>query len=180
MTFHILRHAEKASGDYYNPHLRHQDPPISEHGRHSAEKLYAYFADKQISAIYVSSYQRTWQTAKFTALALGLTPNIDERLNEVDSGLAEGLAGEELKQKYPAIWQGFQDRAYDFRFPQGETGEEARSRLAAFLEEKQREHGKNNILVICHDGLVRVMMCHLMGIPVYRRWNFQVDFCGLK
>ena len=179
MTFHILRHAEKEVGEFYNPRLRHQDPPISEQGQRSAEKLYPYFAEKQIAAIYVSGYQRTWQTIEYTARKLGLEPIHDERLNEVDNGLVEGLGEDKLKLKYPEVWQGFRDRNHDFRFPEGETGEEACNRIAGFLEEKRQQHGNDSLIVVCHDGLTRLMMCHLMGIPVYQRWNFQVDFCGI-
>ena len=38
MKIHIIRHAEKVKGAYHNPYLRHQDEPISDQGRHDAEK----------------------------------------------------------------------------------------------------------------------------------------------
>ena len=91
-TFYIPRHAHKEQGDFYNPRLRHQDQPISQKGQAEALKLWSYFCDKQISAIYVSGYQRTGQTIEHIAKQLGITPVMDERLNEIDNGCIDGLS----------------------------------------------------------------------------------------
>ncbi len=179
MSWYILRHADKAKGDFYNPQLRHQDEPISQMGQEQAQKLVAYFADKEITRIYVSAYQRTGQTIAPLAGHLKLLPIVDERLNEIDNGLFDGITESELGQKFPAEWQAFRERKSDFRFPQGETGEEACRRIVAFLNEKRESHGGENTVLVSHDGLIRILMCHLTNNPVYHRWNFYVDFCGI-
>ena len=178
-TFFILRHADKESGDFYNPRLRHQDQPISEKGRLEAQRLVQFFSDKPISAIYFSGYQRTGQTIQYVAQAHQLTPIMDERLNEIDNGGVDGLADEEIQQKYPQVWDGFQKRSADFRFPEGETGAEAQKRAVDFLEEKRQQYSSGNIILVSHDGLTRLLMCYITDLPVYRRWNFQVDTCGI-
>lgn len=104
---------------------------------------------------------------------------VDERLNELDNGLFEKMSAEEIQETFPDIWRAFRERKKDFRFPEGETGEEARGRAAEFLMEKQKKHDGENIIVVCHEGLIRVMACHILVLPVYDRWNFRVDFCGI-
>ena len=47
------------------------------------------------------------------------------------------------------------------------------------MEEKRRQHAGQDILVVSHEGLIRLWMCTLMGLPVYRRGDFSIDFCGL-
>lgn len=178
MKVYLIRHAEKERGGFFNPHLRHQDEPITAHGRQQAEKLYSYFADRPVAAIYVSAYQRAWQTAAPLAERLGLEPIVDERLNEIDNGRLDGMSDEEVQASYPDVWQAFQDQSADFRFPGGETGEEARDRVAALLEETRLASGGDAVL-ICHEGLIRILMCYILGLPVYDRWNFHVDFCGI-
>lgn len=178
-TFYILRHADKESGDFYNIQLRHQDQPISQKGQLQAQKLVSFFSDKPISAIYISAYRRTGQTIEYVAQAHQLTPIMDERLNEIDNGPIEGLTDEEIREKYPQVWNGFHERSADFRFPEGETGAEAQKRIVDFLEEKRQQHSSGDIIVVCHDGLSRLLMCYIMNIPVYKRWNFQVDTCGI-
>jgi broad specificity phosphatase PhoE len=179
MTFYIIRHAHKEQGNFYNPRLRHQDEPISQAGRADSLKLWPYLRDKHLSAIYMSGYQRTRQTVAYVAEQSGLTPVVDERLNEIDNGLIEGMTDADIQERYPDVWRGFRERSADFRFPGGETGEEARQRIAGFLEEKRQIHADENILFVSHEGLIRLLVCHILGLPVYARWNFQVGFCGI-
>ena len=47
------------------------------------------------------------------------------------------------------------------------------------MNEKQPQHAGETILVVSHDGLIRLWMCHMLGLPVYLRGNFQTDLCGL-
>jgi broad specificity phosphatase PhoE len=178
-TFYIIRHAEKEKGDFYNPVLRHQDQAISQKGQQEAQKLCCYFADKLISAIYVSAYQRTRQTIEPLARQRDLTPVIDERLNEIDNGYLEGLTEPELQTTFPEIWKAYMERKSDFRFPGGETGEEAQQRIMQLLKEKKKQRKDKHIILVTHEGLIRVLMCAVMQIPVYKRWNFHVDTCGI-
>jgi broad specificity phosphatase PhoE len=176
---YIIRHAAKERGDFFNPHLRHQDEPISGQGQRDAQQLCSYFVGKSIAAIYVSEYQRTGQTSEPLVRQLNLTPVIDARLNEIDNGRLDGMTDEQIQQVYPDVWQAFLARSMDFRFPEGETGEEARGRIVDFLEEKRRQHDSGNIILVSHEGLIRLLMCTILDLPVYRRWNFHYDFCGI-
>jgi broad specificity phosphatase PhoE len=178
-TFYIVRHAAKERGDFFNPRLHHQDEPISSLGQIAAQKLCAYFDGKAIAAIYISEYQRTRQTAEPVARQLHLTPKIDERLNEIDNGRLDGMTDEQIQQTYPDVWQAFLSRSADFRFPEGETGAEAQRRIVALLEEKRKQHHHENILLVSHEGLIRLLMCTILDLPVYKRWNFHFDFCGI-
>ena len=179
MTFYILRHGDKAEGQFRNPKLPLNDQPISQLGQEQARKLGDFFADKEIAHIYVSAYQRTGETIAFVAEQFGLTPVVDERLNEINIGQFEGATEDEVREKFPAEWQAYRERSGDFRFPEGESGGEAQKRIVEFLEEKRELHGDENVIAVCHDGLLRTLMCHVLGIPVYRRWSFYVDTCGI-
>lgn len=179
MTVFIIRHAHKEKGDFYNARLRHQDPPISRHGQEASRKLWSYLCDKSISAVYVSGYRRTAETIAYVAGRLHLSPIIDDRLNEIDNGSLENMSEQEIKREYPELWRLFQARTADFRFPGGETGEEACHRFAEFLEEKRQVHRDHNIVLLSHEGVIRLLMCHIMNLPVYRRGNFYVDYCGI-
>jgi broad specificity phosphatase PhoE len=179
MTVDIIRHAHKEKGNFFNPRLRHQDEPISEQGREQAHKLWSYLCERQISAIYVSGYQRTGQTIEYVARQLGITPVIDERLNEIDNGLLDNMREQEVREKYPDFWNVYRARTTDFRFPGGETGEEACRRIAEFLEEKRQAHEAENIVLVSHEGIIRQLTCHILDLPVYKRGNFYVDFCGI-
>lgn len=178
-TIYLIRHAAKERGDFFNPRLRHQDEPISVLGQSQAQKLCAYFDGKAIAVIYISEYQRTRQTSEPLAQQLQLTPIVDARLNEIDNGRLDGMTDEQIQQTYPDVWQAFLSRSADFRFPEGETGAEARQRLVEFLEEKRKQHLDDNIILVSHEGLIRLLTCTILDLPVYKRWNFHYDFCGI-
>src|SRR5574339_932534 len=154
-TFYIIRHADKEKGDFFNPLLRHQDQPISQKGREESFKWWPYLCGKNISAIYVSGYQRTGQTIEHVAKQLGVDPMIDERLNEIDNGLLDNISEQEVQERYPDFWKVYRERSADFRFPGGETGEEACRRIYGFLEEKRQTHPNENIVFVTHEGLIR-------------------------
>ena len=179
MTFYILRHADKEKGEFTNPQLPLQDPPISQMGEEQARNLPRFFTDREIAHIYVSAYQRTGQTIAFVAEQFGLMPIVDNRLNEIDIGLFEMCTEDEVREKYPVEWQAYRERKSDFRFPEGESIGEAKKRIAEFLEEKRELHGDENVIAVSHDGSIRTLMCHLLDIPVTSRWNFHVDLCGI-
>jgi broad specificity phosphatase PhoE len=177
MKWYIIRHANKEEGNFYNPKLRHQDPPLSGKGRLKAQGLLLYFSDKPIDRIYISEYIRTEQTIKYVAEKKEISPIIDSRLNEIDNGLIEGMSKQMLQQHYPDVWNAFQERDRDFQFPEGESGEEAQKRIDSFFKDKQASN--EDLILVSHDGLIRLLMCSILEIPVYRRWDFQVDTCGI-
>ncbi|MGH9371429.1 MAG: phosphoglycerate mutase family protein [Vicinamibacterales bacterium] len=63
----LVRHAERAA-------QAGNDPPLSMAGEQRAETLTHVAGDAGISAVFVSEFQRTQQTAAPLATALGLTP----------------------------------------------------------------------------------------------------------
>lgn len=128
MKVYVVRHGDKADGDYFNEYLKHQDEPLSESGEAKAKMLCTYFKDINISQIYTSEYLRTKQTAKYVAELKRITLIEDRRLNEIDNGIIESMSDDEIKKRYPEFWADFFSYTKDVRFPDGETGEEVKAR----------------------------------------------------
>jgi len=179
MTFYILRHGDKEKGEFRKPDLPLNDQPLSEFGQEQARNLVGFFKDREIAQIYVSAYQRTAQTIAYVAEDHGLKPLMDERLNEINIGAFENITLEELEEKFPMELKAFSERSRDFQFPGGESGETGQKRVVQFLDEKRELHGDENVIAVCHDGLLRTLLCHVLGIPVYKRWGFSVETCGI-
>ena len=177
MTFYFVRHADKTRGDFYNPRLHHQDQPISSLGRKQAKRLREYFRYKMINSIHVSEYVRTEQTIRPLARKLKLTPVSDARLNEIDLGDLEGLTDQQIREKYPETWQHYLDRNADFRWPGGETGAEAQARIVSFFTDQAASMGDK--LIVAHDGIIRLLLCHILKIPVYGRFDFKLGTAGI-
>ena len=177
MKIYFIRHADKGAGNYYNDHLKHQDFPITELGKIRAENLARYFELREISAVYASEYLRAQQTAAALAAKKGLEIIVDNRLNEIDNGIIEGMSDVEIKEKYPSFWNDYFSYSKDVRFPEGETGEEVQARQRSLLNELIA-NGKNAAFV-SHEGYIRLLICNLLGLPVYERYRFAIDYCSI-
>ena len=177
MKIFISRHGEKIREGYYNEFLKHQDGPLTEKGEIMAKRLIDYFANIEIKRIIVSEYLRTSQTASYVANNKGLPIEKDKRLNEIDNGMIESMDEEEIIEKYPEFWRDFNSHTIDVRFPEGETGEDVLVRQKSLLDELiQRDQ---DVLLVSHEGYIRLLICHLLDIPVYKRHRFKVDMCGI-
>lgn len=70
---YLVRHAERADGGNSSP-TAELDPPLSQAGEVRARALAGTFAVAGLSAIYVTEFKRTQQTAAPTAAACRLVP----------------------------------------------------------------------------------------------------------
>ncbi len=179
---YFVRHGNKEKSEgydhYYNETLNIMDEPLSDKGKEDARKIAAYFKDIDIKSIYVSQYVRTHQTAAPTADAKGLGVIEDARVNEINNGDIRNMSDGEIISKYPKLWEDFMSHSRDVRFPGGETGEEVKKRQDSFLSEMQNE--KEDILVVSHDGFIRLLMCNILGLPVWKRYKFKTTMGGIS
>jgi broad specificity phosphatase PhoE len=75
-TIFLVRHAEHTDTAGGAAPTMAADPDLSPAGRIRAESLAAALKDAGITGIFVTEYQRTWQTAAPLAKALGITVTI--------------------------------------------------------------------------------------------------------
>lgn len=176
LSVYCIRHAEKEPGEYRAPSLPLNDPPLSEEGRRQASRLLEYFENISIASIYVSRYSRTRETIENLSRSKGLHITADERLNEINIGDMEKLRDEEMRNRYPDFWVKYISRKEDFTFPNGESGKEAETRIIEAFKELDCQ--QNHILV-SHDGILRVLICKLLGLPVYKRHLFTLNYCSI-
>src|SRR5947209_18494783 len=89
----LVRHGESAPFVAERPFALvdgHADPELAPEGRRQAELLADRLADESIDAIYVTTLQRTVQTAAPLAARLGIEPRVEANLREVHLGEWEG------------------------------------------------------------------------------------------
>ncbi len=177
MKLYFIRHGQKQKGDFFSEHIGQQNPPLTEHGVAQAEAMSRCFEDKPVERVLASEYVRAQQTAAPVAKLKSLQVEVDARLNEIHAGITEPMSDEELQNTYPQFWDDFFGHQRDVRFPGGETGEEVRERQLSLLDDCLKI-GKDAVLV-CHEGYIRLIMCTVLGLPVYHRYKFRMDYCGI-
>ncbi|MGD3109121.1 histidine phosphatase family protein [Streptomyces sp. YGL11-2] len=168
--FILVRHGETV-WHAENRYAGRSDVPLTDHGREQARALAQWAATAGLTAVWSSPLSRARLTAAPAADACGLTPHIDERLYEVDFGQGEGLTRDEMRRRFPQRLAAFLADPVENHLPGGEHPRRAAERAAACLADIAREQPDGRVLLVAHSTLVRVLLCHLLGIPLadYRR-----------
>ena len=147
----------------------HFDRPLSPEGRAQAAAAARRLVGERISRIHSSDLTRAWQTAEIVGEACGVEPQADRRLREVDVGNWAGLTQEEAKQRFP---HGYERRRSGGKgWEDGESYEEMGERvLACVTEIIAQARGSEHIALICHSGVVRMLVVHALHLaPEDRR-----------
>ncbi|WP_129667304.1 histidine phosphatase family protein [Phytoactinopolyspora endophytica] len=149
-----------------NRYTGSSDVPIDEIGRNQAESLAAWARDAKPDLLYASTMLRARQTAAPVAEALGLQVQTDERMCELDFGEMEGRTLAELREENPRAVELFEQDAAAHHLPGGEHPEAAADRATAALSDIVARHQGRDILLVCHNTLIRLVVCRYLGIPL--------------
>ncbi len=175
----LVRHGETA----WNAEGRfqgHTDVPLSDRGRRQAEALARRLAREKIDAIYASDLQRAWETATIIAAPHGLEVRPEPRLREMHFGVWEGLTFDEIEARYPGSFDLLVTDPLAAGPPQGETMGEVMARVQALLEDLQRRHAQQTVLLVAHGGSFQMLMCHSLGLTPRARWQFRLSPASLS
>lgn len=147
------------------------DLPLDEAGERQAEALGRYAAGGSLTSLASSPLVRARATAGRVAEATGLPVRVDDRLRELDFGMAEGRTLDAVRAEHPEVADRFvADPATD-HFPGGEPPADAAARADAAVRELVAADPGGTILVVAHSTLLRLLICTLIGVPLrdYRR-----------
>lgn len=165
-TVLLIRHGESApvrDGEQRPLRDGHDDPPLDPVGHQQAELLGERLAGERIDAIYVSSLQRTHQTAAPLAARLGITPIEIHDLREAYFGDFEG--GEYRRRAAandPIMQRVFETQRWD-AIPNAESTEAFGERISRSLDKIAAAHADQRIAVVVHGGVIGELMRRFAG-----------------
>jgi arylformamidase len=147
------------------------DVPLTPEGHRQAADLAAWAATAGLDAVWTSDLSRARETAAPSARATGLPVRVDPRLRELDFGDGEGLTHAEMAQRWPEAYAAFEADPAAHPLPGGEDPAAAVARARAAPDEAATAHPGGRVLVVCHGTLLRLLLCHVLGVPPreYRR-----------
>lgn len=138
---------------------------LNDKGKREAQELATCLKEGPIKLIYSSPMERTLETAKPLAKALGMKIIRSEGLIETDIGDWKGM---ELKKarKLPE-WKIVQNSPSRFKFPNGESFADAQTRQVKTLEEIITRHS-GDALVACfsHADPIRLVLAYYLGMSL--------------
>lgn len=162
----LVRHGESAparDGEQFPLVDGQGDPPLAPEGRQEAERVGARLATERIDAIYVTTLQRTAETAAPLARATGLTPRVEADLREVFLGDWEGgIYRKMVAEGHPATVRAYTEERWD-AIPGAESGEHLADRVRAAIVRLAEAHPDGRIAVFSHGGVIGEVMRQATG-----------------
>jgi probable phosphoglycerate mutase len=165
-TVLLVRHGESAPAHPERPFpLRdgHGDPPLDPVGERQAELLADRLQHERIDAIYVTTLQRTHQTAAPLAHRLGVSPIEEPDLREVFLGDWEGgqfrvraAAGDPL---FRQIWT---EERWDV-IPGAEVHDAFDERVWRGFQRIVSAHRNGTVMVVSHGGVIGQLLHRVTG-----------------
>lgn len=151
------------------------DIPLTEEGIRQAQAMAEKCAEYgDIQRIIASPLQRAQRTAQIVSERLGLSVQTDDRLREWDYGSFEG------KSRHTS---GFPEAkaAWGCKMPDGgESVFQIVYRSYSMIEDVKRLYPEENVLLVCHGGIGRVIDSYFQDMTVERFMGFFMGNCELK
>ena len=149
---------------YVGTYVGRTDLPLSLEGRRTVEPLAEWLAGRKIGRAWCSPKLRARQTADIIAARRpSLSFAFDDNLREVDFGQWELMAFPQIAAEYPGQVARWVEAGDDFVFPGGERIGDFRARVAAAATGLAADPA-DIVLAVCHAGVIREMICHLLGL----------------
>ena len=146
---------------------------LGEAGRGQAAAVAAHLAAEAIQAVYSSPLDRARETAGPIAALTGATTEVSEDLNEVNFGLWNGAAFEDLAADPEWVrWNHERDTA---RPPGGESMGEVQARLRGWLCRMRVRHGGQRIAAVSHADVIKAALADALGLTLQRHDRFEIS-----
>jgi probable phosphoglycerate mutase len=156
----LLRHGQ-IQGSEKKRFIGRTDVHLDQTGIQQALYWKKAFSSVGIETIYSSSLERCTHTAG--VIANGKQITTVPALNEINMGDWDGKSFDDIKQSLPREFENRGQMIDQFRPPRGESFQDLQERVWSFFE-TLREKQAGRILVVTHAGVIRVLMCNIMGL----------------
>ena len=173
-TIYLLRHGALAE-DNRDRFIGQIDLPLAEEGIRQAQALAQTLHNENIGIIYCSDLLRSRQTAEIIADEINAPIKARRELREVSLGNWEGLSRSEVKSSFPLQYAERGKDIENYRIPGGESFAECRQRALAAWEEILN-CGSERIAVAGHAGINRLLLCHLLEMPIANMFRIGQDY----
>lgn len=176
----IVRHGEVAgnAGDK-KAFVGWGDLALNERGLQQAQAVGDFLQNETIDAVYSSDLQRAVITAQKIATPHHLTVQIDPDLREVNYGKWEGLSEEELLEQYGEQWRDRQADPWNVSAVGGENYAQMWARFFPKWQALVERHQGQTAVLVGHNGLIRMLLCHLLGAPFANFKRIHVNNCSI-
>jgi len=165
IKIYIARHGETL----WNAEMRVQgrsDSCLTPRGHVQSLSLLNKLRDRPLSAIYASTLKRSIQTAQPLSGHLNLPIQKRSELDELAFGILEGKQLSDLDDGERVEWERFRTHRFTYRIPGGENYTDVAYRLRPFEEAILQKHHCEEILIVGHRGVNRMLIGLLLEMQL--------------
>jgi len=172
IKIYIARHGETT----WNVEGRIQgrsDPDLSPKGYDQSLALLEQLKSRPLSAIYTSTLKRSLFTAQPVANHIGLPIQRQSELDEIAFGVLEGRNLYQFDEVTKSEWEKFKDDRFNYRIPGAENYTDVANRIKPFLDRILQSHGGQEVLIVGHRVVNRLLIGMLMEFPI--EWVLKIE-----
>lgn len=128
-----------------------------------------------LQAVYSSDLSRAMKSADIIAEPHGLKPIVVTDLRERHFGIWEGLTFKEIEERFPREFEAWAGNPLRYSPPEGESTMGVSERALAVLGDVLKQHRGAAVAMVSHGGVNRVILCHLLGMPLENLFRIEQD-----
>lgn len=146
---------------------------LSEVGEAQARGLGEYLRGRNLEAIYSSPLERAQQTAQQIGRPLGIEPQTEPRIDELNFGAWTGRTFAELARE--PDWDTYNRNRSAVTPPSGEAPLDALARSREALDDRARQHDGSEIAFVTHADVIRSLLTSLLGMSLDSLLRFEIE-----
>jgi probable phosphoglycerate mutase len=164
MKIYLLRHGEIDS-DGIRRFIGQTDVPLNHEGLNRAHTWRNVFSPVHLQGIYASDLSRCAETARAVAQGRSVEVQLLSELREINMGKLEGISMDDFRKRSHDQWKARGEDISRFVPDGGESFSNLQRRVLPVFESISSKH-QGNILIVAHAGVNRVILCHILGMPL--------------
>src|SRR5262245_2978256 len=179
-TLYLARHGQSEANAMRRFQGR-QDIPLSALGRRQAVALSAGLSRRRVAHVYASPLARARHTAEIVVAQHGVPLTLVDDLRELSLGEWEGRTVDEIKALPGDPYSCWVRDPVAACPPGGEALGVVQARVIRAIEAIAAAHPNGeDVLIVCHGGVISVYLAHWLGLPLSSIWRVTVGNCSLS
>jgi alpha-ribazole phosphatase len=176
---YLIRHGETANAGQvcFNGHF---DVDVSPAGMKQFRSISESLKEFSIKTVYSSDLKRTRICAEIVSEPHGLNPIPFPELRELSFGEWEGMSVSEVNEKYPNQLNERLKNIETFSVEGGETFLQLQERVIPKFNEIVAGHPHDDIVIVAHGGVNRIILGHVLGIPMANIFRIQQEYGAIN
>ena len=156
------------------------DIPLNQIGFREAELAGEYLKGLDIHVIYSSPLSRARETARRIAEAFNLKVQTLVGIVDMRFGKWEGRPLKEVQLQDREVYQQWRKDPHLVRIPEAETLDEVQVRAMGALGEVIQKHYGQNLVLVSHRVINKVIICGILGIDNSHFWQIGQDTAAIN